>query len=69
MTIQELKARAYDLIAYKEATQAELNQVNQQILELAQEENRAKAEAAKADNVKSTEKTLHEKSDPDKPVK
>jgi hypothetical protein len=69
MTIQELKARAYDLIAYKEATQAELNQVNQQILELAQEENRAKAEAAKADNVKSTKKALHEKSDPDKPVK
>jgi hypothetical protein len=69
MTIQELKARAYDLIAYKEAAQAKLNQVNRQISELTQEENRAKAEAAKADNVKSTKKTLHEKSDPDKPVK
>ena len=61
MNLQELKARAYDLIAYKEQAQNELNQVNQEISRLMEEENKAKAEAAKADNVETTKKALNVK--------
>ena len=59
--ITELKARVYDLSTYVNQVQNEINQINQQIIELTQEENRAKAEAAKSDNVKTTKKALHEK--------
>jgi len=38
MTIQELKARAYDLIAMTEQAQMELQKVNEEIARLTQEE-------------------------------
>jgi exonuclease VII small subunit len=39
MTLTELKARAYDLIALKEQAQNELNQINQEIAKLYKEQN------------------------------
>jgi len=38
MELTELKARAYDILAAREQLGAQLNQVNQQISELAQKE-------------------------------
>lgn len=46
MTVLELKARAYDLIAALEALQRELSQVNQQIAE-AEQQRKQEAQAPK----------------------
>ena len=58
MNLTELKVRAYDLIAFKEQAQNELNQVNQEIAKQIEAENQARAEAAKADNVETTKNAI-----------
>jgi hypothetical protein len=50
MTIQELKARAYDLLVFIEQANQELRQVNDAI-------NKAIAEQAKEDNKNTTKET------------
>ena len=52
--LKELKARAYDLIAYREQATAELQQVNEEIRKILNEQ-------AKADNVETTKKALPKK--------
>ena len=50
MNLQDLKARAYDLIALREQATAELQQVNQQIAEAMRAEVDKQTEALKANN-------------------
>jgi hypothetical protein len=54
MTINELKARAYDLLVFIEQANQELRQINEAI-------NKANTEAAKADNVETTKKAVGKK--------
>jgi len=53
MTIQDLKARAYDLIAMSEQAQAELRKVNEEIARLSVEESKP-TEEPKAGEVEET---------------
>jgi hypothetical protein len=47
MTVQELKARAYDIIALRERCDIDLGNINQQISQLSQKETEERKEEVK----------------------